>query len=480
MSTLRGSLRFSALTVLFLLTAPFAEATNIVFDRAGNVVGSYVGRASLAADWVYSGGRAGAVAVSSGVALAEGLSVPTAFEAAFTADAVAGIAGKVAGAASGLGTAFLAYQTYKAIKDSGLHVCSASQGFFCKQPDSLMVTYLGSGSTTPSTSPQSTSDETCRAFYPSAAGGAHSANFRLVQGVISASNNQYYFDCVNASGSGVGGSNGTESTTAGVGPERVATDAEVRQSIVDKENADHDYGRRVMEAMRADAAQNPQLFPPGTLAPADTPIAVTAPPVTGPSTTSSTSQQQNPDGTTSTVKKDVQTTVTPSTTGTTIGDSNTTYNITNVTTTTVTNNQTGAVTTSTDVSNKPGAQTSTPGTADTGPKECGSPGHPACKIDETGVPTTIDLAAPKSELQKTLDDAKTAVTDASSPAGKDTGWKFSFNLPTSCSTFTLFLGVVVDFCSFKPMVHDLMSMVWVAAAVFCMIGMVGRTVRGSA
>lgn len=482
--TLAGMLKFVASTVLFLGIVHSADATNLVFDTSGNIVGHYVGRASLAADWFYSGGRAGAVASSAGVALAEGVSVPTAFAASFSAEAVAGIGARVVSGANVIGAAFLAYQTYNAIKDSGLSVCSAADGFFCTSPKIQPLNWCTSQGCGPDAN-------TVETNYCKTVTNASDATPSPLRKTDSAGTKNYYdFDCQYTSPYDPGAGKTAiypglhiTSEPSGpftVGPERVATDSEIRQSIVDKQNADHEYGRRVMEAMRADSLRNPSLVPPGSLAPSDTPISVSAAPVTGPSLNTSTETISNPDGSTSTVRKDSTTTVTPVTSGTTVATSNTVYNTSTAVVTTTTNNTTGAVTVTNSTINALGSQTGTPGATETGPKECGTPGKPKCQIEESGTPTRIDLTGPKSELDKTTEDAKSAVTDAASSSSKDTSWKFSFNFPTSCGTFALFLGLVINFCSFQPMIHDVMSMVWVCSAVFCMIGMVGRTIRGVA
>lgn len=116
-----------------------------------------------------------------------------------------------------------------------------------------------------------------------------------------------------------------------------------------------------------------------------------------------------------------------------------------------------------------------------GPVECGGPGRPACKIDESGTPSATGAF---DGAGKALSDVTRSSTDqinnAASAAGKDTSWHFSFNLPSQCSVFPMFMGVQINFCSFQPMVHDLMSLVWVSTTIFVLIGMFGRAQRGTA
>lgn len=411
--------------LLFLLcfVSPFAFSTNLVFDTSGNIVGHYVGRASVAADWFYSGGRAGAVASSAGTALAEGLSVPTAFTASFSAEAVAGLGARVVTGANVIGAAFLAYQTYNAIKDSGLSVCSASQGFFCTSPKIQPLTWCTSQGCGPDANTVETS-------YCKSASGASDATPMPLRKTDTAGTKTYYdFDCQYTSPYDPGAGKtaiypGLHITSdvngpPTVGQERLATDSEIRQSIVDKQNADHEYGRRVMEAMRADSLRNPSLVPPGSLAPSDTPISVAAAPVTGPSLNTSTETITNPDGSTSTVRKDSTTTVTPVTSGNTIATSNTVYNTSTAVVTTTTNNTTGAVTTVNSTTNALGNQSGTPGATDTGPKECGTPGKPKCQIEEAGTPTVDQYKQAVDDGFKSNDDKnaeKTAVIDGITPA----------------------------------------------------------------
>lgn len=121
--------------VVSLVVVPSANATNVVFDTAGNIVGSYVGPKSVVADWVFSGGASGgATATSAGnvtVPTRTGnISVPTTVNARYTAARVAGIAGKVFKAGTVVGAGFTAWEIYNAIKDSGVQVCPPPE-FFC-------------------------------------------------------------------------------------------------------------------------------------------------------------------------------------------------------------------------------------------------------------------------------------------------------------------------------------------------------------
>lgn len=114
---------------------------------------------------------------------------------------------------------------------------------------------------------------------------------------------------------------------------------------------------------------------------------------------------------------------------------------------------------------------------------CGAPGQPVCavKVDEKGTPenagTSFDAAQKKSDDSYAAQ-AKT-VTDASASTYKPT-WDFSFALPTGCTAFdTEIEGFKLDPCRYQSTIHDLMSLVWAAITVFTIIGMVGRTIRGT-
>ena len=128
-------------------------------------------------------------------------------------------------------------------------------------------------------------------------------------------------------------------------------------------------------------------------------------------------------------------------------------NTVNVTNTTITNNPGGGTTTT----------TQTPEI-----KLCGLPGSPACKIDETGTPTT----APDGS--KGIIDALKLPTQVASDPGsffpKLPTLNWAFSLPTGCGpimlpAFAPFL-TSVDICPFQPTFHDLMTVVWVIGGLF--------------
>ena len=109
---------------------------------------------------------------------------------------------------------------------------------------------------------------------------------------------------------------------------------------------------------------------------------------------------------------------------------------------------------------------------------CGLPGKPKCLIDEQN--TKADKGSTFEPASKALDAteaARRAAIDSASTI-QAPSWSFTFQLPTACSPLVTGLrGVVLDVCQWRGPIHDLMSMVWGAATVFCLIGMVGRTIR---
>jgi hypothetical protein len=113
-------------------------------------------------------------------------------------------------------------------------------------------------------------------------------------------------------------------------------------------------------------------------------------------------------------------------------------------------------------------------------QNCGAPGQPTCKIDETGTKsdsgTTFGDA--KTGLGQAAESRKNAIDGAQNIATPS--WSFTFQLPTGCSPLhTAISGFVLNPCAYQSVIHDLMSMIWAAVTAFSIIGMVGRTIRES-
>lgn len=114
---------------------------------------------------------------------------------------------------------------------------------------------------------------------------------------------------------------------------------------------------------------------------------------------------------------------------------------------------------------------------------CGAPGQPICnvKVDETGTPASSNFTGATTAMDAAEQSAKDGFAGAHNIAAPT--WSFSFQLPTGCSPYQVAsfkgLSFKMDPCQYQPIIHDLMSMLWAAVTAFCMIGMVGRTIRES-
>lgn len=110
---------------------------------------------------------------------------------------------------------------------------------------------------------------------------------------------------------------------------------------------------------------------------------------------------------------------------------------------------------------------------------CGAPGQSPCKIDEEGTPNKGDFAEGTAALDTAKESAKSGIDAAASMTAPS--WSFSFQLPTGCTAYSVasFKGVAFSLnpCPYMGTIHDLMSMIWAAVTAFCIIGMVGRTIR---
>lgn len=112
--------------------------------------------------------------------------------------------------------------------------------------------------------------------------------------------------------------------------------------------------------------------------------------------------------------------------------------------------------------------------------ECGAPGQPKCRIDETGTPNGKDAS---KAAEKAIDDLKTKQSDALGASKleetKVSNWTWTFQLPTGCTDYLVpGMDVSMNVCQFQGTIHDIMSMIWLMTTVWCCIGMVGRTLSG--
>lgn len=233
-----------------------------------------------------------------------------------------------------------------------------------------------------------------------------------------------------------------------------------------------------------------QFQPDSGVVPSGNPIDVDAgswPQASGPATQSFGPQTSTTTATdTSTnAQGSPQSFTTTTTTTNTTNVSNTYNNATSVTNVT---NQTqvrtcdaAGVCTNRSTSNSGDAQSTAPADST---KPCGLPGAPPCKIDETGTPTPADGVTALKPGQTALDQAKQdsldQITGAKATDAKDTSWHFSFAFPTACSPLQAWSGMSFDICRFKPVIHDLLSMLWYGSTLFAVLAMFSKTMHGGA
>lgn len=142
-----------------------------------------------------------------------------------------------------------------------------------------------------------------------------------------------------------------------------------------------------------------------------TPVEFEAAPQSTPSRQESVTQTDRPDGSVDTSTTAVQTTVTPTVSGSTIGNGSMTLNSNSTYTTSTTNNVTNNTSvTQTTVNNNGGG--SAPKADEVKIEVCGLPNTPPCKIDETGTKTADDAANVLSSGSTALDAAKEAAETA--------------------------------------------------------------------
>jgi hypothetical protein len=116
---------------------------------------------------------------------------------------------------------------------------------------------------------------------------------------------------------------------------------------------------------------------------------------------------------------------------------------------------------------------------------CGAPGQPKCRIDETGTPNGSDVKNKLTDdVNKAADQQKAEIEKAAKL--KADGWTFSFSLPSGCTALTLAGyqipgqgALSIDVCKWQPMIHDVMTMLWLIFTVWGCINMVGSTQRSS-
>jgi len=111
------------------------------------------------------------------------------------------------------------------------------------------------------------------------------------------------------------------------------------------------------------------------------------------------------------------------------------------------------------------------------PDPCGAPGQPKCnvKLDESGTPGTSTannaFGNALGEINGTQSDLQGAIANIQN-GNQLPSWSWSFQLPAACSPLPLAAySMTIDVCEFQPVIHDLMSLLWVAAGIFGLLAL---------
>lgn len=506
-----GILRGFALTALFLLVAPFVNA------QVPDVVGPFspyppqynpylphpaTGAPSLATQATSAGVNATASGVAQ-VKMPSGLKIPVPVSnTAAISKAAIGNAARIAVRALGpIGAAATAYSVYEEIKDAGVTTCPPPD-FFCKRVPGAQSSAVGTNnwqSYSYNNLRYSSAEAGCSAVHDLKKTGSWVYGYRLrwvstdsVACDFISSNGtsgpQTNFDRMTYTGGGTCPNGGTQSggQCTGLPTDTAFTDAEFEQTLQQKMDADFNFNRRLVDSLHKDIAQR-GLTPDADPINANTPVTVSAPPVTSSERTVSTTQSQRPDGSTDTTTVKETTTVTPTTTGTTQGTVKTTYPSTTTQTTTVTNNVTNNSTTTTTVVNNAPVEPTHAAADDKSPRECGTPGKPKCQIDETGTPEGKTVYQTEStKVDTAFTEMESKLTTITNPDNKDTSWGWS---PTSwfsagqCEPFdfgempTLNMNLAFDVCPHLQKAQELLSFMWVLSTIGVILAMVWETVN---
>lgn len=103
---------------------------------------------------------------------------------------------------------------------------------------------------------------------------------------------------------------------------------------------------------------------------------------------------------------------------------------------------------------------------------CGAPGQPKCRIDESGTPSGQgDFDAANRGADETREGWLAEIAKAKEL--KSDGWTWTFQLPSGCTPLELpAYNISLDVCRFQPVIHDIMSMVWLICTVMGCVWMV--------
>lgn len=103
---------------------------------------------------------------------------------------------------------------------------------------------------------------------------------------------------------------------------------------------------------------------------------------------------------------------------------------------------------------------------------CGAPGQPKCRIDESGTPSGNGVFDAANRGADETRDGWLAEIAKAKELNSD-GWTWTFQLPSGCTPLELpGYEMTLDVCRFQPVIHDIMSMVWLICTVMGCVWMV--------
>lgn len=347
-------------TISLVVLMPYAQAqalpTYSGFDHLSRIITAAPSVTTVGTSYGVAANASGVVNVTTnGLKIA----VPTTATATISKTALAGLGLKAMRVGSMAGWVFTGYEVYTWAKNSGMKVCSADQGFFCKPATDTTDGFVWQVSGFPASN-ASTALGACILAYPQYAttmtAGYLYSNTRWVCSTWPKPPGQLYeVDRLTLCQAGFTLKSGVCVRDVAL-PDVGLTDADIEQTLQQKMDADFNQSKSLYDALRADMKNKGLAISQSEVVPASTPVTVTAQPVTTPQTTTRTVTITNPDGTTSTVTTKQQVTVTPSVTGSTVSDTVINYSPQTTSTTTNTNNSTNQTTTTSSVANSPAAQ----------------------------------------------------------------------------------------------------------------------------
>lgn len=154
-----------------------------------------------------------------------------------------------------------------------------------------------------------------------------------------------------------------------------------------------------------------------------------------------------------------------------------TYAGPNITTTTVTNTSTINNTTQEVIDEQETTQTPVIPEPQKLEFPCGAAGLPSCnvKVDETGVPAASSAGGSFDKGNTDMDKVKTDALAAINDAKEDDDlppWSWTFQFPAGCAPYPLeVFAMSINICQFQPVIHDLMSFLWLSAGVFGLLAL---------